>query len=404
MIILDTHRVNNNNDNSIDNEADVGNNGVPDDNDNYVVIYDRTDAANPPPLPPESNNHNQDLENCYDDHNVMHSEFINSNPSMIPNDGERVLLLSLVSRVVKNSDKEKNDEVKNVHQYDNSYDDEYVDTTSATELECLEWILKKYRVDNDNVDDTELETVDIKFEWYTANNNNTVDTKLEWILKRYRVDNDNIYNTELEWSLKKYRVDNDKINDTVISQMLLLFRAHPTECCFIMKRKDGECHMKAKFHTPDPLDYLDGICSNSDPLKRTHSPQGMLSLIDRTGCSVMKRENGECPNPEVKLYQVKLYHQEAYQQKYLGKTIDEMDHVWGDNKSIIYSPTIYPAFHNTGNTAELFLDDTLEVDVSIVEGSIFGILGSDKCSFQPMTQGEQAARVCGTCTTIKEVE
>ena len=30
-------------------------------------------------------------------------------------------------------------------------------------------------------------------------------------------------------------------------------------------------------------------------------------------------------------------------------------------------------------------DDTLEVDVSIAEGSIFGILGSDKRSAQPIT-------------------
>ena len=44
-----------------------------------------------------------------------------------------------------------------------------------------------------------------------------------------------------------------------------LKRAHPTECCFIMKRKNGECHMKAKFHIPDLFDYLDGICLNSDP-------------------------------------------------------------------------------------------------------------------------------------------
>ena len=44
-----------NNDNSIGNEADVGNDDVPDDNDNYSVIYDRTDDANPPSLPPKSN-------------------------------------------------------------------------------------------------------------------------------------------------------------------------------------------------------------------------------------------------------------------------------------------------------------------------------------------------------------
>ena len=69
-----------------------------------------------------------------------------------------------------------------------------------------------------------------------------------------------------------------------------------------------------------------------------------------------------------------------------------------------YHELIQPVFHHSGNTAALFLDDTLELDVSIAEGSIFGVLGSEKRSTQPMTEGEQATRVCGTCTTIKEVE
>ena len=38
-------------------------------------------------------------------------------------------------------------------------------------------------------------------------------------------------------------------------------------------------------------------------------------------------------NPEVK-----LYHQGAYQQ-HLGKIVDEMNYVWGDNKSMINSST-----------------------------------------------------------------
>ena len=92
--------------------------------------------------------------------------------------------------------------------------------------------------------------------------------------------------------------------------------------------------MKAKFHTPYLLDYLDGICSNPDPLKRTHSPQGMLLLIDQTGYSVMKRKDGECPDPEVK-----LYYQGAYRQ-YPGQPVGEMDYIWGYNKSMIDSSTI----------------------------------------------------------------
>ena len=134
------------------------------------------------------------------------------------------------------------------------YDDGYVDITSANKVECFEWYMQKDQVDNK--------------------------TRLDWILKWYRVDND---------------------DETAIDE-----QSEGT-----MKRKDGECHMKAKFHTPDLLDYLDGICSNShtlklahslqvmlsypnpDPLKRTHLPQGMLSLIDPTGCYVMKRKDEE---------------------------------------------------------------------------------------------------------------
>jgi len=180
----------------------------------------------------------------------------------------------------------------------------------------------------------------------------------------------------------------------------------------------GECHMKAKINAPDPLDYLDSICLNPDPLKRAHSPQGMLSLIDPTGCCVMEMKDGECPDPEVK-----LYHQGAHQQRYLGKPLVEIDYVWGDNESMSNSPTVseaklykrqqwsyqssyhklvYPAFHQAGNTAALFLDDTLEVDVSIAEGSIFGILGSEKlsnyCYILAVKQSEKpmnGMHVCG---------
>ena len=53
----------------------------------------------------------------------------------------------------------------------------------------------------------------------------------------------------------------------------------------------------------------------------------------------------------------------------------------------------------------MFLDDTLEVDVSIiaVEGAILGIVGSEKRSETPMPEGGQSAtHVCGTCTILKE--
>merc|ERR1712238_534532 len=106
----------------------------------------------------------------------------------------------------------------------------------------------------------------------------------------------------------------------------------------------------------------------------------MLSLIDQTGCSVMKR-----------------------------KDVGEIDYVWGDNENMINSPTVPEAklhkrhsilsFHYVRsiisrgyiNTAALFLNDTLEVDVSIAEKSIFGILGSEKRSEKPMN----GMHVCG---------
>ena len=241
LTILETHH--------IANEANVGNNGLPDNIDNYGVICDRTDEANLPPLPPKSNipyihsiieevnkdfkflidisnvksahdysdnddnndndndnmyndtvlnqvdsnnntiifneyntisaikhkvneeymfwktdtdcdnifshnnNHNQDDENNYDDQYSIHPEFINSNPSMIPNDGDRVVLLSSVSRVVKNNNEAKDNEVSSIPA------SIFIDTVK------LVWFLKRYTVNNNNM-------VDIR--WYTVDNNNTV--------------------------------------------------------------------------------------------------------------------------------------------------------------------------------------------------------------------------------------
>ena len=52
---------------------------------------------------------------------------------------------------------------------------------------------------------------------------------------------------------------------------------------------------------------------------------------------------------------------------------------------------IQPVFDHFGNTAALFLDNPLEVDVSIAEGSIFSILGSEKRSEKPIN----GMYVCG---------
>ena len=50
-----------------------------------------------------------------------------------------------------------------------------------------------------------------------------------------------------------------------------------------------------------------------------------------------------------------------------------------------YYKLIQPVFHHKGNTAALFLDDTLEVDVSIhdEDSTRFGILGSEITWPQP---------------------
>ena len=55
---------------------------------------------------------------------------------------------------------------------------------------------------------------------------------------------------------------------------------------------------------------------------------------------------------------------------------------WGYQGTYYY--LIQPFFHHEGNTAALFLDDLLEVDVSIdVDDMKFGILGSERTSLQP---------------------
>ena len=93
-----------------------------------------------------------------------------------------------------------------------------------------------------------------------------------------------------------------KCRNILCSNQELLKRAHPTEC-YITKRKDGECHMKANFHTPNPKTklYTMLLCSNPDLPKLAHSPQGMLLLIHPTGCCAMKRKDGKCPDRQVVL-------------------------------------------------------------------------------------------------------
>ena len=101
----------------------------------------------------------------------------------------------MILSLMKNNEA-KNEEGKTMYHYGNYY----YDITSAKKLECLEWYVNKYCVDNDII----------------------INTELEWILKKYQFNNNNINDTKLGWILKKYQVNNDKSDDTVMSQMLYL--------------------------------------------------------------------------------------------------------------------------------------------------------------------------------------
>ena len=66
-----------------------------------------------------------------------------------------------------------------------------------------------------------------------------------------------------------------------------------------------------------------------------------------------------------------------------------------------YYELIQPVFHHKGNTAALFLDDTLEVDVSIndEESMRFGILGSERTSTPVLVVGQTSVRQYGSKPT-----
>ena len=49
----------------------------------------------------------------------------------------------------------------------------------------------------------------------------------------------------------KQELQQSKCRDFLCSKQEPLKGTHPTECC-IIKRKDGECHVNEKLHTPDP--------------------------------------------------------------------------------------------------------------------------------------------------------
>ena len=96
------------------------------------------------------------------------------------------MTISSISGVTKNK-KVKNKEVKNVHHYDDTYDDRYGNINSDNKYE---WTLKQYQVNNDT------ETLLSQRKEYDPVDSfpasafvNTV--KLEWILKKYCVDNVN---------------------------------------------------------------------------------------------------------------------------------------------------------------------------------------------------------------------
>ena len=84
---------------------------------------------------------------------------------------------------------------------------------------------------------------------------------------------------------------------------------------------------------------------------------------------------------------------------------DILNKHWSYQNSYYYD-LIQPVFHHSGNTTALFLDDILEVDVSIAEGLIFGILGSERLSEKPMdvkcVYGQTIVET-STYTTVRRV-
>ena len=60
-----------------------------------------------------------------------------------------------------------------------------------------------------------------------------------------------------------------------------------------------------------------------------------------------------------------------------------------------YYELIQPVLYHVGNTAALFLDDTLEVDVSIndKESMKFGILGSERTLPPLLVVGQTSVRI-----------
>ena len=56
-------------------------------------------------------------------------------------------------------------------------------------------------------------------------------------------------------SVLKQELQQSKCRDLLCPKQEPLKHAHSTECC-IMKRENWECHVNAKFHTPDPKNKL----------------------------------------------------------------------------------------------------------------------------------------------------
>ena len=88
-----------------DNNDNMYNDTVPNqaNGNNYAIILDEYNTISPIKREVNknylfwktgsNNNHNQDLEICYDDHYRVRSELVGCNPSKIPDDGERIVLL-----------------------------------------------------------------------------------------------------------------------------------------------------------------------------------------------------------------------------------------------------------------------------------------------------------------------
>ena len=124
-----------------------------------------------------NNNHNQDLDNCYDDHYRVHSELMGNNPSKIPNNGQKTVLPSSVSRVVKDDavmkDNEDSREELDIYQKEIDEINSIYTAILKKEYEKSTEVISEEESVNSDVADFETPVSHQDEEYHSAVNENT---------------------------------------------------------------------------------------------------------------------------------------------------------------------------------------------------------------------------------------